>query len=173
MEIEKFYGTFAWFDLSNSTEFIINSNPREIGELFGSYYQIINREALKHSGRIVDQLGDGIGVLFKTPKSSSRACNMVLNFPESIDKLSLKWRVGMGYGLITCIYNKPNSFLERIYSSKPVIYAYLLGNTRIKKGNVRITENVYRNLGEKQRSFFKPSEPITLKGGLCNKTFYH
>lgn len=178
MTAKRFFATYAWFDLRNSTEFTEAFSAEEVLHELAKYYKIIQKLATKYCGEIIASLGDGIGVLFKEEDTVYNATEMSNESLSQINQsLRMKAGVGIARGPITYLEvpsdSKSFNFINYLYGGSTVIRTFRIGSLAGKIGHdFIISDEVHRELDKKHQKYFKLFDDVELKG-LQGKTKLH
>jgi adenylate cyclase len=166
-QIEKFPGSYLWLDLRNYSEFTRQHSAGKIVKLLNRYYFLVEKNAINFQGKIIDFLGDGIGVLFTKNKHISRTWQAAMCIAQSLTSLKLALRVGLGINTGPIIKAKSSMLkaTKEFYSGATIVKSFRLGvlASRAQK-KVLVTKKFYQKLEAQEQKKFKFFKLIRLKG---------
>lgn len=164
---KKFTGTYAWFDLRNYSTFVTQYEPEEVFDMLCSYYDVVQDVAERYGGKLVDCLGDGVGVMFYGDDDTDRA---YLTAKEILKEMScggfqLKVGAGIEVGEVACKDNLNYEKISEIYTGKAIVTAVRVGTLLGKaKKELLMTKSAYDNLREEYKREIKFFSEKKLKG---------
>ncbi len=89
-------GTYVFCDVANYTGFVSTHPPKEVIDKLNIYYNCVFQLAIKHQGRSIDVLGDGIGSLFWGRNHADHAFEYALELLKQENQIDCPFELKIG-----------------------------------------------------------------------------
>lgn len=164
--------TIIFVDLSGSTAIFEELGDEKATQLVHKVIHDIASHLNACGGQVLKLLGDGVMVLFDSPKDAISACNhldnILVDFEESVpqnllgtDRISV--RVGVDYGTLV-------EFENDVYGDIVNVASRILSHAR--PGELMMTAAVYEHLSPEQQRNCRHLGSIYLRGKALPQTIY-
>ncbi len=177
LKLKGFIAAYAWFDLRNFTEFVVCQKANQTARLLNIYYLTLEKHALAFGGKIINDLGDGVGVLFRGRDNANRAFNMAKSFMNSFqnnNNFPLSLGVGIDAGKVFSAKNSKLKMIGNFHTGPTIIKAFRVSSLLSKlKENVLVTQNIYSQLNKNQKKELKRFNSKKLKGFSKKTNLYY